>query len=92
MSLLPLVVPRPLRRSAAVALARSGLLTLGAADAVGRRGGVGRNAPCRVCEKRMVPGLTPGEAALGTASARIVRALSHLHSMLSARIDRPVNK
>jgi hypothetical protein len=71
MSLLPLVGPRPLRRSAAVALARSGLLTLGAALR-GGAGGVGRNAPCRVCEKRMVPGVTWG-GRIGTKSARIAR-------------------
>jgi hypothetical protein len=64
MSLLPLLGPRPLRRSAAVTRARSGLLTPGAADAVGRRGG---------WKKRALPGLREahgsgrdaGEAALG---------------------------
>jgi hypothetical protein len=65
MSLLPLLGPRPF-----------GPFAPGAADAGGRREGLGRNAPLRGCEKRMVPGMTRGEAALGDCVARTARALT----------------
>jgi hypothetical protein len=78
MSLLPLLGPRPF-----------GPFAPGAADR-GRREGLGRNAPLRGCEKRMVPGMTRGRPRWGVAWPAL-RALSPLRSMLQAR-DRPASR
>jgi hypothetical protein len=62
MSLLPLLGPRPF-----------GPFAPGAADR-GRREGLGRNAPLRGCEKRMVPGMTRGRPRGGLRGPRCARS------------------